>query len=149
MGHNPSSIISDYSCDCTCILRREDAATYIGHLRSDSGPNGCRGCRRVASLSGACLVALSALDSAGIVFVHLLVSVSNTVYVEKAAVARQCSNARRQHCGWRQRNALSASECLSVCIFGVDGLSDGCDDSDYSELPAQPPQPNGSKADDA
>lgn len=148
MGRSPGSIYSDYSSDCTCFLRREDAATYIGHLRSDSGPNGCRSCRRMAGLSEAYLVALSALDSAGIVFVHLLVSLSHTVYVEKAAEARQCGNARRQHCGWRQRNAMSADECLPVCIFGADGLSDGCDDSDYCELPAQHAQPNGSKADD-
>ena len=149
MGCSPGSIYSDYSSDRTCLLRRKNAVTYINHLRSDSSPDGCRGCRRVAGLSETYLVALPALDSAGIVFVHLLVSVSNTVYVEKAAVARQCSNARRQHCGWRQRNTLSASECLSVCIFGVDGLSDGCDDSDYSELPAQPAQSNGSQANDA
>lgn len=149
MGSSPSSSISDYSSNCTCLLRREDAATYIGHFRSDSGTDGCRSCRRVAGLSESYLVALSALDSASVVFVHLLVSVSYTVYVEKATAARQCSDARRQHCGWRQCNAMSASECISVCIFGVDGLSDGCDDPDYSELPAQHTQPNGSKANDA
>ena len=121
MGRSPGSIISDYSSNCTRLLRRENAATHIGHLRSDSSTNGCRSCRRMAGLSGAYLVALSALDSAGIVFVHMLVYVSDTVYVEKAAAARQCSNARRLHCGWRQCDAMSAAECLPVCIFGADG----------------------------
>lgn len=148
MGRRPGSNLSDYSSDCTCLLRRENAATYISHLRSDSSTNGCRSCRRVAGISGAYLVALSALDTSGIVFVHLLVSVSDTVYVEKAVAARQCSNARGQHCGWGQCDVMSAAECLPVCIFGVDGLSDGCDDPDHSELHAQHSQPNGSKAND-
>jgi hypothetical protein len=44
---------------------------------------------------------------------------------------------------------MAAAECLPVCIFGADGLSDGCDDPDHSKLHAQLAQPNGSEANDA
>ena len=52
----------------------------------------------------------------------------------------------RQHSGRRQHDPVSANQCIYDSVFGVDGVSDGIDDPDNGELPAQSAQSRGSKA---
>ena len=80
---------------------------------------------------------LSALVSAGAVFVDLLGAVSYPVYVEKDAAAHKCSSAGGQHRLRRQYDTLSAYQCLHDCLLCADGLYDGFDDPDDGKLSAQ------------
>ena len=95
MGCGSGSDSSNYRNDSTGLCRQEDATTYAGDIRSDSGADDRRwGCGAVG-LQDICLVGLSALVPADPVSVDLLGSVSYTVYVEKGVEARKCCDAGR------------------------------------------------------
>ena len=124
--------------DSIGLLRQADATAHVGDIRSDGGTDGRRRGRGVGGLSDICLEGLSALVSAGIVSVDLLVPVSATGHVAEKVAARQRGYGHRQHRGGRQYDADAARQCLPVCLFGADGLYDGLAHADHDELPAQP-----------
>ena len=121
MGRSRGSIFCNCGMYSTCFHRQENAAADAGYIWSDRGADGYCGCCRVVGLSNTCMVVLSAMVLSGAVFVDLLGSVSITINVEKDAVARQYSNVGGQHCGGRQRVAMSANQCFYDCLFGADG----------------------------
>ena len=141
MGRSPGSVFSGCGDDSTFLHRQEDVAANVGHIRSDGGTDGRRRRRRVVSLPDVCLVGISALVPADTVSVDLLGPVSFTGHVEKDAPAHQLCDAGGQHRDRRQRDAVSAHECLSDRVLSADGLSDSFDDPDHAELPAQPARP--------
>ena len=120
MGLNCGCLFSDCCDYIVCLHRQEDAETHVGDIWSDSGADGCRGCRRVAGLSDECLVGLSALVSAGGVIVNRLVSLSISIHVEKDACARCCFDGGRQYSVGRQCDAVPADKCFSDSLFGAD-----------------------------
>ena len=137
MGCCRGCLCSVCSDDSTCFLRQEDAAKNVSHIRSYGGTDGCRGCRRMAGLSDECLVSISPLVPAGIVFIDLLVPVSFASHVETDAMASKCCDLGGRHRTGRQCDAVSAPKCLSVCVFGADGMHDGFAHADHDELSAQ------------
>lgn len=138
MGRRHRGVHRISSDDNISLLRQADAAAYVDNIRSYVGTDGCRRSRGVDCLSDARLVGLSALVSAGIVFVDMLVPVSAAIHVAQDAAARQRGNAHRQHRGGRQHHIDAARQRLPVRLFGTDGLHDGFTHADHDELPAQP-----------
>lgn len=116
------------------------SAANAGDIWSDGSADGRRGCRRMVGLSNARLVDLFALVPSDTDSVDLLGPVSITVFVEKDAAACGYRDFSGQHSGRRQRDTVSANQCLYDGIFGVDGMSDGFDDPDNGKLPAQSAQ---------
>ena len=146
MGRSLGGVICTDSSDSTCFHRQKDAAANAGDIWSNGSADGRRGRCRMVGLSNARLVDLFALVPPDTVSVDLLGSVSITVFVEKDAAACGYRNFCGQHSGRRQRNTVFANQCLYDSVFGVDGMSDGFDDPDNGELPAQSAQSRGSKA---
>ena len=109
MGCCPGSVCRVCSDDSTCILRQQNAAPNVGHIRSNGGSDGCRGDRCMAGLSDASLVVIFPLVPVGIFLVYLLVSVSFTGHVEKDAMASMCWDVGGLYRAGRQCDAVSAT----------------------------------------
>ena len=93
MGCGSGGDSSSYRNDSTCLCRQEDATTYAGDIRSDSGADGRRWSCGTVGLQDVCLVGLSALVSADPVLVDLLGSVSYQFHVEEGAdTSKRCNS---------------------------------------------------------
>ena len=91
MGRGHSGVHRVGGDDGISLLRQADATAHVGDIRSDGGTDGRRRGRGVGGLSDICLVGLSALVSAGIVSVDLLVPVSATGHVAEDVAARRAA----------------------------------------------------------
>ena len=109
MGCCPGSVCSVRSDDSTCILRQQDAAPNVSHIRSNGGSDGRRGGSCMAGLSDESLVVLFPLVPAGLFLVYLLVPISFTGHVEKDAMASKCWDVGGLHRAWRQCDAVFAT----------------------------------------
>ena len=145
MGRRFGSVICTDSSDNTCFRRQKDAAANAGDIWSNGSADGRRGGRRVVGLSNAHLVDLFALVPPDTVSIDLLGPVSITGIVEKDAAVCGYRDFSGQRSSRLQHDTVSANQCLYDGVFGVDGLSDGFDDPDNGEQPAQSAQSRDSK----